>query len=58
MIYSRPKLKERKGGKIGKGRKIDHVQVVEKRDGNGDIVTDSLGRVRYKTIFHYTERIR
>lgn len=44
--------KMRRGGKIGKGRKIHHVQRVPLIHSK-----DQLGRIIYKTIFHYSDKM-
>lgn len=57
QLVNTKKRKERLGGRVGKGRKIDHVQRVEARDAKGEVVKDSLGRIVYKTIFHYSDKM-
>lgn len=51
------KRKHRLGGRVGKGRGIDHIQRVVARDGKKNVIKDSLGRAVYKTIFHYTDKM-
>ena len=52
------KRKIRLGGRVGKGRKIDHIQRVAARDGKKNVIKDSLGRVVCKTILHYTGNMK
>lgn len=49
--------KMRRGSKIGKGRKIHHTQTVPILDSKGEVMRYQLGRVIYKTIFHYSDKM-
>ena len=50
--------KLRLGGRVGKGRKIDHIQRIVARNSKKNVIKDSLGRTVYKTILHYTGNMK